>query len=379
MGVIGKLINKILEAIFKPILTPITYISDVIEKIFNIFMSILNMGFSLIDVVMQLFDFFLKFVDIFVTLVSKITDYIFNPFKFFILLIQFVILFISFGFSFMYHTFAFPADKSSLMDLKLLEYVLYGFISSFYSFFMALYFLYWFVWKLIVEYAILHNIDKSTSGYISSFMYRYFIACENPPDAWYTTPSWHKGNQNNKYIFAFNKCPEGYSIKTNMGLFCKKNSEYEMSMCPQANLYRIDKGLGTIGELRSNYFNDNTQKYLKLKQNRKASAIEDYKQTVSSNHNTCSAQMSTKNDLIKSICMKSSVRNANYAKMKGLCFDMYCSNGKNDTMCHKLSSSGGKILDEQSNPINHLQIVFYTIFIFLFMGLVAGKVFDKQV
>jgi len=371
----SKIIDAILGSIFKPLLTPVIFIHKIIKKIFDIFMKIINLMFSLVDVVMQLIDFFLKFVDIFIELITNIKDYILNPFKFFIVLIQFFILFISFAFSFLYHSFAFPAGKSSLMDLKIVELALYGIILVIYTLVMIVYSAYWFIWCLIIEYIILGTIDSSTGGFISSFMYRYFIACENPPDAWYMTPSWHKGNKNAKYIFAFNKCAAGYSTNNMAALFCKVNNDYELTMCPHANLYRAEKDLDTIGHFKSKSFDSNKYEYLKLKPNRQNNMINDYKQQVSTNNNACRVKMESKTNLLKSICMKTSDKTYK-KKIQHLCKDIFCSNDGLEPLCHKLSHTD--IPGGDNGSKNNYQIITYLFMIIILMVLATGKFLDKR-
>jgi len=375
-----KIIDAVLEGIFKPLLIPIRFIHKIILKIWDIILLIINIFISLVEAAIQLLEFFLKFIEIFVELLSNITDYIFNPFKLLILLIQFAILFISFSISFVYHTFAFPSKKSSrFMDLKFVEFALYGAILiAIYTPIMIGYFAYWFIYRLIIEYVILHNIDKSTGGYISSFMYRYFIACENPPDAWYMTPSWHKGNQNSKHIFVYNKCPSGYSTNNAVALFCKRNNDYELTVCPHANLYRAEKDLNTIGHLRSQDFNHNRFEFMKLKKNRQKREIDTYRHTVAANNNTCAVKMQSKDNLIKSVCMKTSDK-IYKNKIHQLCSDIYCTNDTYEPLCHKLSYTddlnGDNVFKNNSKTI---QIIMYLFLVVIIMVLVAGKFLDKR-
>ena len=375
---ISKLIDVILGNIFKPILSPVEFLIKVIRKIFDIFMKVINIILSLFEIASQLIDFFLKFVDIFIELILNIKDYIFNPFKFFIVIIQFFILFFSFLVSFLYHSFSFPADDSSLMDMKLLELVLYiSVLFVTYSGCMALYFTYWFIWKLIIEYFFLYSIDQSTNGYLSSFMYRYLIACENPPNAWYMTSSWHKGNKNTKYIFAFNKCPVGYSTNNMFGLFCKQNNAYELTMCPHANLYRVEKNLNTIGHLESKVFDDTKYEYARLKPNKKNKMINEYRQRVISNNDTCNEKMKSKTNLLKSICMKTNLTNLTNLttknKIQFLCNNIFCTNNQ-EPLCQKFSHV---TIDTDSNMKNNSQIIFYLFFIVIIMALAMVNFLDK--
>lgn len=379
MDGVKKIVGKILGAIFAPFLIPIQFIVRLIEKIWSMFQLIIDMFISLVEAAIQLFEFFLKFVEIWLELITRITDYIFNPFKLLILLIQFFILFISFSFSFIYHTFAFRGrGNTGFMDLKFVELSLYSALfGAIYTPIMIVYFAYWFFYKLIIEYVILYSIDRSTGGYISSFLYRYFIACENPPDAWYMTPSWHKGNQNSKYIFSHNKCPAGYSTNNAVALFCKRNNDYELTMCPQANLYRADKDLDTIGHLRSQDFNDKKYEFLKLKKNRQNKEISTYRHTVASNNNTCSVKMQSKDSLLKSVCMKTSDKK-HKNKIQQLCSDIFCTNDTYEPICHKLSYTEGLNGNNGlENNSNNMMIILYIFLMVVIMVLAGGKFLNK--
>jgi hypothetical protein len=375
---VKKMVGKILGAIFAPFLAPIQFIIRLIEKIWSMFQLIIDVFISLIEAAIQLFEFFLKFIEIFIEFISRITDYIFNPFKLLILLIQFFILFISFSFSFIYHTFAFlPRRNTGFMDLKFLECSLYAALfGAIYTPIMIAHFAYWFFYRLIIEYVILYNIDRSTGGYISSFMYRYFIACENPPDAWYMTPSWHKGNQNSKYIFAHNKCPAGYSTNNAVSLFCKRNNDYELTTCPQANLYRADKDLDTIGHLRSQDFNDKKYEFLKLKTNRQNKEISTYRHTVAANNNTCAIKMKSKDTLLKSVCMKTSDKKHKNT-IQQLCSDIFCTNDTYEPICHKLSYTEGLNGNNGVKNNSNIMIILYIFLMIVIMVLAGGKFLNK--
>jgi len=357
-------ISTIFEALLKPILDPVNFLSDALRKIFKFVLFIIDFGLNLFKMVGDLLDFGLVFIDIFVTLATNITTYIFNPFKLLILLIQLGVLFITFAISFVYHSL------NITEDMKLVELLIYFILTPVMGLITSFQFAWWASWGLFIEYILLHIIDVGLKGYVSSFMYRNFIACENPPDTWYTTGSYHQGNKNSKIIFAYNKCPDGYSTSNMVGLFCKKNDDYQLTMCPHANLYRADKGLKTVGKLRNDTFNYTSSEFLKLNLYGQQKKLEEYKNNITTNNSQCTQTNSSKDELLRAICMRSNPNDESANTKSQLCYDIFCSNDRRDPLCHALTYD--KIVGK--NMLNsNLQILIYTVILIIFMVLVAAK------
>lgn len=343
---VKKTINKILNAAIKPILNlliikPLKAIlkafglekfSKGIDAIFNIVLSLIGFFLNLITIVADLLEFIVKFFMIIIEIFTKIGYYITRPFKLLIILIKLFITFVTCFIGFVYHSFEIGDN------LKAVELIIYlTILNIMYSFVFLIHLAYWVVWKLFVEYTLLRSIDVWRGGFISTFMYKYFIACENPPDAWYMTPGWHKGNKNTKYIFAYNPCAAGYKTNNISGLFCKKNSPYELDVCPQANLYRIIDGKETKGKLRNPTFNPNTQEYLKKNSLGKSRMITDYIEEIKTTNAVCTKTMKSKDTILKTYCAKIPTDTLNsQSQSNQLCYDIYCRNNKREAFCHKL-------------------------------------------
>jgi hypothetical protein len=231
----------------------------------------------------------------------------------------------------------------------------------------------WLGWNFLIEYIILYNIDKMTKGFVSSFIYRYFEACENPPDAWYMNPSWHKGNLNEKVIFAFNKCPAGFSTNNAMGLFCKRNDEYEMTMCQEANLYRLYNGENIIGDLKQKAFNQNSQEYLKLKKNNKITALNRYKDTIKLHDKSCVQMMEDKTVLLKTICLnKKNKSGESKDDLQSICYNMYCKD-KKEAFCHQFEEGNINLVDSTKPVGKQIEIIAYILVLIILMILIVNK------
>lgn len=343
---VKKTINSMINAVIKPILDALIIkplravltafgffkLVGFLEKIVEIIFGVLEFFLNLITIVADLLEFIVKFFMIIIEIFTKIGYYITRPFKLLILLIKLFITFVTCMLGFVYHSFEIGDN------LKAVEWILYSsIIFTIYQFFMLIHMVFWVVWRVFIEYLILNNIDKATGGAISTFMYKYFEACENPPDAWYMTPGWHKGNKNSKYIFAYNACEAGYTANNVSGLFCQKNSPYELEVCPQANLYRLMDGKETKGKLHNPNFNSNTQEFLKKNSLGKARMIDNYVDEIKTNNKTCSQTMKSKDTILKTYCSKSTNDKSVASK---LCYDIYCKNDKREPFCHKLEYVG---------------------------------------
>jgi hypothetical protein len=374
---VNKIVTVILNAIFKPLLKPIykpfNFLSNLFSAIFTPIFALLDLVFDGFLMIFDMIDFLFKFFEIIIEIFSKIGYYVQNPFEFLILLIQLAIMFLNFTVSFVYHTFSIESKDRPNHSIKLVEIVIYTLLLNIYFPYILLRGLVWLVWNFIIEYLILQNIDKMTSGYVSSFIYRYFEACENPPNAWYMTPSWHKGNANEKVIFAFNKCPGGYSTNDAMGLFCKQNDKHEMIMCPHANLYRLYEGESSIGDLKPRDFDQKASEYLKLSRNAKETEQKKYRNVIETTQQSCEKSMADKSDLLKTICLQQKTKNGEKnIKMDSLCYNLYCKNS-NDQLCHQFVD-GNLSNNIISMPQNGVEIMLFSFILIIILILVGYKI-----
>ena len=366
-----KFFNKFFDKLFRPILKPIGIIRNFIASIFAIIFKIFDFFFNLVEIFIDLMLFGVKFIEIMVEIVKKIGYYIFRPFELLIVLIKLVITFHVFVISFIYHTFTLPNN------LRMAEWWLYMVLWIPYSISMLTAITwYFYTYKFMVEYIILYTLDKATSGFISTFMYRYLLACENPPDAWYMTPSHHQGNKNNKYVIAFNMCPEGYSTNSVFGLFCEKNNNYELTTCPQANLYRVNQGLKPIGDTRNRDF-EYDSKYMKKSVIGKKNAVQDYKNIIEDNNEQCKKTYNDKETLLKSIYNSYNINSlkSNINTTNQICYDLYCRNNSKEPFCHKLSFEN---VEQKSNKSSNYELIIYLFVIIALLVLKAVVKFSHK-
>lgn len=349
MGLWGKIkgfVNDVVDAVLKAvILNPLIAVLEAvgfytfiawIEKIVQFILDVLNFLLDLIGILFDLVEFGIKFIEVLFKICTKLGYYASRPFEFITLLLNLGFTLATFVFAFAYHKFSFRNN------LKVAEFFLYCLIAIPVTVVFIVAVAFWTIWKLFVEYVILRSIDKSSKGYISSFIYRYFLACENPPDNWYMLPGAHLGNASAKNVFAYNPCPKGSNFRgSKYSMFCEKDGRYDMSMCQEANLYRTHLKMDHIGSLQNSKLIVD-KAFMKLSSVKKQKFIEEYESAVNRNINSCRDFNKDKSNLLKSICMKYSdddVSLKNKSTLNKLCYELYCSRGR-EGFCHKFNHSG---------------------------------------
>lgn len=352
--------------------------SDFFKTLFALPKLIVDILKALIKLIPKIMVAFVKFVITFITkiipliikfimnigvILETLIHYLKNPtelFGFIITVLTFIpVMFITI----LYHI---PLDKA----LKLGDFFMYVLLIIPYTALMiSATVFYWLPIRLIIEYFILGSLDKILNGSISSFYYRYFIACENPPDSWYMTPGFHIGNKNISRIFAYNKCPQGF--KPN-GMFCEKMPYFEPAYCTTAHIYR--KYEGSEAQFNGLYFPGNfnySNEFLKKSAYKQADDIEDYKKQVAEHHAKCESAHEGKDTLVKSICKGLAVDSE--ADIKGLCQKQYCAH-TNEAFCHLFADSS--IENKNGSSSNILAMV--RIMVFVLILIIVSVYFNKK-
>jgi len=260
------------------------------------------------------------------TILKTLIFYLSNPTKLFALIISLLMFIPILAVSIVYNI---PLNT----NYKLGDMFTYIVLLTPYSLFMSCSVVFWLVSKVLIEYIILGNCDKLLEGTISTFYYRNWLACENPPDSWYKSNGYHLNNKNESYLFAMTKCSIGYKPK---GIFCEKMENYEPSYCEAAHIYR--EFVSTQDGVYSGLFypsdlNRNSSSFMKKSLHEQEETIDKYKADVKLHETTCKVAHSEKDDLIKAICRKED------PKLEGLCHRNYCING-NEPFCHKFQNIG---------------------------------------
>jgi hypothetical protein len=353
--------------------------ADVFKILFGLPIFIVKLLKMLILMIPKIVVAFVKFVIIFVTkiiplIISGILNsgvfletfmyYLTNPtelFSFFISVILFIpIMFITI----LYHI---PiADNLMFGDffMYMLIFPLYTVSMIFSTVF------YWIPIRLVIEYWIFGYLDiEVLKGSISSFYYRYLIACENPPNSWYMAPGFHLDNKNIKRIFAYNRCPQGF--KPN-GMFCEKMPYFEPAYCTMAHIYRKYEDIEA--QFNGLYFPGNfkyTNEFLKKSAYKQADEIEDYKKKVAQHHTQCESAHMSKDTLVKSVC-KSLIGDDN-ADIKGLCQKQYCAHS-NEAFCHLLTNSS----IENTTVVSGNLLAMMRIIVFILILIITSVFFNKR-
>jgi hypothetical protein len=240
------------------------------------------------------------------------------------------------------------------------DFVFYTPLLAVYSVYLVLFEIpKWFIYSFVLEYLILYNLDIIAKGAMSTFYYRNFLSCENPPDAWYMVAGFHKDNKNMKSIFSYNKCPTGF--KTN-GVFCEKLLYYEPDFCEVAQIYRKYKDENIIGLTTPANFNDKSISYLKKDALHKQKDQEEYLTKVKEHQNECNKHHKDKTDLITTICLETTD-----STMKDLCHQQYCDNS-NQTFCHLWKAQTRNSIEPNIATYFHTTLYIIVLSIILIIG-----------
>lgn len=346
--------KPVFDMLFAPVIILVNFFGKFFSTIPSLFLTLIN---TFVYFVTNFIPLLIKGIKNIGVILQTIFYYLQNPTKIFFLLIQLLIFIPLMMISILYHI---PLEnKYKLGDFFM--YLICGSIfSAIFGIFTILYFI---IYKLVIEYAILGNLDKITKGLISTFYYRYFLACENPPDSWYETANYQHLNKNTKLLaFAYNKCPNGFIPN---GIFCEKKPDYNPDYCEEAHIYKHhtneEQGFNS-GLLFPKDFNQNSQRYLKKKSIDKMIEIDDYTNNVKEHIDTCKKVHKNKDTLIKAICKDiTNVEKSN--ELKTLCKRRYCVN-EQQPFCHiynkhKVTNK----ISEERNPFS--QLLFLVIFILM--------------
>jgi len=369
---VQKLIDNVLETIIvnpmKVVLKALGFYKFIgwIEKGVKFVMDILNFFLDMVGIIADLLNFGVKFIEVLIEIAKKMGYYASRPFEFITMLLNLGFTLATFTTAFVYHKFTFPNN------LKIAEFFIYVLFLIPITIVFVVLIAIWAVWKLFIEFIILHNIDKSSKGYVSSFIYRYFVGCENAPDDWYMLSGAHHGNMSAKNVFAYNPCPTGSNFRGNkFALFCEKNKRYELQVCPEANLYRAYLDLKPIGKV-SNSKMITDREFIKLSSVKKKLHIENYEETITKNINKCADFNASKENLLKSICIKQNVEGVQKNPLiNKLCHDVYCSKTR-EAFCHKLVPGQLTSISDLSNT-GKLTLIVNVLIAITSITLIVGR------
>jgi len=189
--------------------------------------------------------------------------------------------------------------------------------------------------------AVIWTVDLLLSS-MSGFKRHSFLVslaqCENLPDMWYTRANYVDGNMYNRAFLCQTPCSSRFKPA---GVFCTKGNNRQPSYCPQAQAYRIYKGLPLKPNPYSmDAFTPDISFYTKSSEMKKQT-IKKYFEEKQDYLQKCSKINEPYDILVKNIC-------ANYDTIKipdeklrpalqTVCRQAYCDGNPKEDFCYKFS------------------------------------------
>ena len=250
--------------------------------------------------------------------------------------------------------------------LYLIEFaIIYPYLLIFYSIMMITFGIISVVSLYIIKY-----IDiKIFKGKLYPVVYRYFIACENEPSAWYKTGTYYDGNKNTRMIMAMKECDVHYKPDKLTGNFtCKRKLDSEPRFCPQSNIYRIYKNLPTITPLEPKKFSPDYNFLQKTSYGQKT-FIDNYKKMKQDYYTQCNEKMGAFDNVTKNICRNYQEEGFSNNKLNNLCYNTYCRYGRREPFCNNLTKPE-EITEDELKP----ETIFFKLIFISFNILVIGTI-----
>tara|TARA_B110000305_G_C19345716_1_gene591561 strand:- start:129 stop:1232 length:1104 start_codon:yes stop_codon:yes gene_type:complete len=197
------------------------------------------------------------------------------------------------------------------------------------------------VFVLIVLYVFIIVMDEILGNYrFTKFLYKNLFACENEPLAWYKNSRYDLNNKASKGFFCSLNCKSNYRLSEN-STFCEKAPSNVPYYCPQPLLYRSykdeNKKIKEPYNIKS-FFIRNHPELIYKSQIEQSEFIFNYKKNKKEYYETCNANFSKDKNIIgKNVCALGYDKNGKDIndKIKDICKQTYCSNGKYESFCYK--------------------------------------------
>lgn len=181
---------------------------------------------------------------------------------------------------------------------------------------------------------------SSMTGFKSHSFLVWFVRCENLPDMWYTRANFVDGNRYARGFLCQSPCASRFLPN---GLYCQRMNDQQPSYCPQAQVYRIYKGLSLKPDpIDMNEFKPSVSFYMKSKED-KEEELRKFFQKRQAYLTKCSQANEPYEGLIKGIC-----GNFDTVKIKDkalreelatLCHQIYCQGQPKEEFCYKFKSN----------------------------------------
>lgn len=292
-------------------------------------------GFGFLKGLLSIGDFFMAILNVargLAKLVSKPMDMLFMIFKMVIGLVVGLFLMIVFA----------------LLSLPPFIYIVYGLyffvvhivVNAVFSAFWILLFA-----SFAVISAVIWAIDlmlSAITGFKSHSFLVWLVRCENLPDIWYTRANHVDGNIFQRSFACQRPCASRFVPD---GMTCKRVYEQQPSYCPQAQVYRIYKGLdvGTSGgPYHMGEFKPSLAFYAKSKEEKEAE-VRKYFEKRQQFYEKCHVATNPYQDITKAVCANYDTIKLKDEKMrpylKTVCRQAFCDKNTKEEFCYKFADA----------------------------------------
>jgi hypothetical protein len=216
--------------------------------------------------------------------------------------------------------------------------------------------------KIIVTILVLF-FDSITDKQASLLLYKYFVACETSPFAWFEQSFFQLGNTTEEGVFVCKKnCSVGYKLSAD-GKKCIKIPSYVPHFCPQANVMRVYRGLSASGRNSLDSSGFTLPPNLRT-ESEKESYINDYKKNKKEYYESCSAKMSEYDGISENVC-SNLISSGTDTALQEVCYKSLCTNGKYSPLCVKLKNVNSNYDSTGDNSSVILKISKYVLIVIL--------------
>jgi hypothetical protein len=222
----------------------------------------------------------------------------------------------------------------------------------------------WLGWQIDVKLPV--KIGGLSPGWLYIFVYRFFGACENEPTAWYEYAGYHYGNKNERKFWAYSRCRESFGPdKKFSNLMCGRKLFQEPKYCPRANIYRLrsNRNLNARTPIQPGTFYPDLD-FINGSNVLRNTIIKNFKQMKHNFYKNCESSMNRFDNITKTICKNfDKLEEIKDKKMlKNLCYNSYCTNGKRDMFCYKLTGDSS-IKQQMGEKSKTYRLIFVFVYI----------------
>jgi len=221
---------------------------------------------------------------------------------------------------------------------------------------------------------LLYAVDvKLFRGWLYPILYYTITATENSPDAWFETNGYQVKNSSERKVMSWWPCFNGFvPDKRYANLICKPTNSHVPNFCPQANLQRLNRNKRTSSLLVPKKFEPDML-FLNSSTLQRKVMINQRERELKKYHDSCTDYMDPYNPLSKNICTGLDLYSgSNRKKINDVCYTTYCSNGKREMFCNKLSKPV-RATEPYENETSHSfpqTVAFNALFLMVLIGLI---------